>query len=306
MSYLEITDPLFSEAVCAIDRGDEQTLAKLLGSHPHLLVERLPTPTSGYFKEPYLLWFVAENPVRNDKLPKNIGNVARLIINRAIQLGVTSLGDQVNYTLGLVCSGRVSREHHVQRDLIDVLVEHGANPNDAIKAALHHKEVDAMKRLIHHKAKMTLPVAIGLKQRDKIQSLISSASREELQIALTAAAYYADADSMELLLPLGLDVNAWNSEGFHSHSTPLHQAVSAGSLDAVKMLINAGADARIKDKVYDASSLSWAIHCQQPAVELFLREHLATQIVQKLVDQGVIKPSDASTGIITIAREIIT
>jgi hypothetical protein len=305
MSYVEITDPLFSEAVYAIDHGDEQNLAKLLETHPHLLSERLPTPKDGYFKEPYLLWFVAENPVRNDKLPKNIGSVTQLIISRAKKIGVPSIGDQINYTLGLVCSGRVAREHEVQNDLIDVLVEHGAKPDDAIKAALHHKEVDAMKRLLHHHAKITLPVAIGLRQTDKIQTLIGSASKEEIQTALTAAAYYGDPDSMKILLNLGLDVNAWNHEGFHSHSTPLHQAVWSGSLDSVKLLINAGADARMKDKIYDASSLSWAIHCQQPAVEQFLREHLATQIVQKLIDQDVIKSSDAPKAIRQIAGEIV-
>jgi hypothetical protein len=305
MSYIEITDPLFSKAVYAIDHGDEQTLAKLLETHPHLLSERLPAPTDGYFKEPYLLWFVAENPVRNDKLPKNIADVTRLIIDRAKKNGVASLQDQINYTLALVCSGRVSREHHVQAELIDILVEHGGRPDDAIKAALHHKEVDAMKRLVDHHAQITLPVAIGLKQTSKIQSLINSATREELQNGLTAAAYYGDPDSMKQLLSLDLDVNAWNQEGFHSHSTALHQAVWSGSLDAVKMLIDGGADPRIKDKVYNASSLSWAVHCQQPVVEQFLREHLATQIAQKLIDQGVIKSSDAPKAIREIAAEIV-
>jgi hypothetical protein len=306
MSYVEITDPLFSKAVDAIDHGDEQTLAGLLETHPHLVNERLPSPTEGYFKEPYLLWFVAENPVRNDKLPKNITNITRLIIDRARQNEVASLQHQVNYTLALVCSGRVSREHHVQCDLIDALVENGANPDDAMSAALHHQEVEAMRRLVHHRAKITLPIAIALKEKDKIKTLIGNSSREDLQVALTAAAFYGDADTIKLLLALQPDINAWNREGFHSHSTPLHQAVLSGSVDSVRALVNAGADIRIKDKEYNGSALSWAIYCQQPDVEQFLREHLAREIVTKLVDQGIIDQSDASKAIHQIASEIVS
>jgi hypothetical protein len=306
MSYIEITDPLFSKAVYAIDHGDEQALVKLLETHPHLLSDRLPSPKDGYFKEPYLLWFIAENPVRNDKLPKNIANITRLIIERAKQNGVDSLQYQMNYTLALVCSGRVSREHNVQSDLIDVLVEHGAKPDEAMNTALYHQEVEAMRRLVHHKAKITLPIAIALKEKDKMKTLISNSSREEQQVALTAAAFYGDADTIKLLLRHQLDVNAWNREGFHSHSTPLHQAVLSGSVDSVRALIDAGADIRIKDKEYNGSALSWAIYCQQPAVEQFLREHLAQEIVMKLVAQGIIDQSDASRAIQQIASEIVS
>jgi ankyrin repeat protein len=306
MSYVEITDPLFSKAVHAIDQGDEQTLRSLLETHPHLVNERLPSPNDGYFKEPYLLWFVAENPVRNDRLPKNIANITRLIIDCARQSGVSSLQHQVNYTLELVCSGRVSREHNVQPELIDALVENGANPDEAMSAALHHQEVEALRRLVHHKAKMTLPIAIALKEKDEIKTLISNSSREELQVALTAAAFYGDVDVLKLLLPHQLDVNAWNRDGFHSHSTPLHQAVLSGSVDSVRALVNAGADIRIKDKEYNGSALSWAIYCQQPAVEQFLREHLAQEIVMKLVDQRIIDQSDVSKAIHQIASEIVS
>jgi peptide-methionine (S)-S-oxide reductase len=212
----------------------------------------------------------------------------------------------VNYTLELVCSGRVSREHNVQLELIDALVENGANPDEAMSAALHHQEVEAMRRLVQHKAKMTLPVAIALKEKDEIKTLISNSSREELQVALTAAAFYGDVDVIKLLVPHQLDFNAWNRDGFHSHSTPLHQAVLSGSVDSVRALVNAGADIRIKDKEYNGSALSWAIYCQQPAVEQFLREHLAQEIVMKLVDQGIIDQSDVSKAIHQIASEIVS
>src|SRR6478672_11679694 len=76
-------DSLFHEAVLAIDAGDVAALERLLVLHPRLLCERLESPGAwlrdqvggaleGFFSRPYLLWFVAEDPVRNGKLPANI------------------------------------------------------------------------------------------------------------------------------------------------------------------------------------------------------------------------------------------
>jgi len=58
----------------------------------------------------------------------------------------------------------------------------------------------------------------------------------------------------------GMDLDAYPDEasGFHSHGTALHQAVSSGSLAAVKVLVEAGANTGKKDKVYDGTPLDWA------------------------------------------------
>ena len=56
------------------------TLQRLLTANPQLVRVRLESPgdwlrdlvdgaLEGYFKQPYLLWFVAENPIRHEKLP---------------------------------------------------------------------------------------------------------------------------------------------------------------------------------------------------------------------------------------------
>jgi peptide-methionine (S)-S-oxide reductase len=58
-----------------MDAGDGSALERLLETHPRLLRERLDSG-EGYFRRPYLLWFVAENPVRNGRLPRNIANVS--------------------------------------------------------------------------------------------------------------------------------------------------------------------------------------------------------------------------------------
>src|SRR5438132_1306550 len=79
-------DPLFREAVTAIDAGDTAALERLISKHPRLLRDRLDNPGAwlrdqvggaldGFFQQPYLLWFVAADPVRNGPLPRNTAQV---------------------------------------------------------------------------------------------------------------------------------------------------------------------------------------------------------------------------------------
>src|SRR6266852_464450 len=129
-------DSLFRDAVSAVDSGDLVALERLLAAHPKLVSERLASPGAwlkdkvggaldGFFRQPYLLWFVAEDPVRNDRLPRNIGLVARTIIRAAQRAGVNSLQEQLDYALRLVAWSWVARQCDVQIELIDVLVGAG-------------------------------------------------------------------------------------------------------------------------------------------------------------------------------------
>src|SRR5215203_3559075 len=138
MTDSDLLDSLFCEAVSDIDAGDVATLEQLLARHPRLLRERLDSPGAwlrdkaggaleGFFERPYLLWFVAEDPVRNGKLPANIALVARAIIRAAEREGVESLREQLDYALRLVAWSFVARECGVQIDLIDALVDGGAS-----------------------------------------------------------------------------------------------------------------------------------------------------------------------------------
>ena len=84
-------DSLFRDAVAAIDAGDAQALERLLQQHPELVRERLTEPgdwvrnqigqaLKGFFKDPYLMWFVTEDAVRGvvdqlRKLPQVLSRV---------------------------------------------------------------------------------------------------------------------------------------------------------------------------------------------------------------------------------------
>ena len=85
MQNSAISHPVFREAVEAIDAGNVSVLKKLLEVHPELVMKPLDLPEEGYFKNPYLLWFIADNPIRHEKLPPNISEIAKLIIS-AIKL----------------------------------------------------------------------------------------------------------------------------------------------------------------------------------------------------------------------------
>ena len=58
-------------------------------------------------------------------------------------------------------------------------------------------------------------------------------------------------------------MNAYNTQ-VQYHATPLHNAASSGSLEAVRMLVEAGARVDAKDRAYDGTPLAWA--------EYYLRE----------------------------------
>jgi len=69
---------------------------------------------------------------------------------------------------------------------------------------------------------------------------------------------------IKLLINAGADVNAYldSNSGFHYHATALHQAVYSGSLESVKILVEAGASLAAEDKIYKGTPLGWAMYMQ--------------------------------------------
>src|SRR5215470_11012458 len=105
-------DQLFQQAVTLIGAGDVPALDRLLTDHPELARERLTAPgpwlrdkignaLDGFFKDPYLLWFVSEDVPVHGQLPKNIAQITRVILRSA--QGATALQEQLDSTLRLVC-----------------------------------------------------------------------------------------------------------------------------------------------------------------------------------------------------------
>jgi peptide-methionine (S)-S-oxide reductase len=264
MKNSEITDPLFLEAVEAIDSGDIEHLKNLVTKYPRLLTDRLGFPSEGYFKNPYLLWFAADNPIRIEKLPANIIEITRVLVAAIKEVAIESYQYQLDYALGLVATGRIPRECGVQIAMMDLLINEGATPGGGL-GALANGSVEAAVYLIERGGKLTLSVAVGLDRVNDVERLVSSANPEELLIALTVAAFYGKKDMVTYLLSVGANPNGYpkNNSGFHSHATPLHQAVASASMDTVKLLVEAGAKIDAKDLIYDGTAIDWADYMQR-------------------------------------------
>jgi peptide-methionine (S)-S-oxide reductase len=281
MADPDLLDSLFCEAVSAIDAGDVITLEQLLARHPGLLRERLDSPggwlrdkaggaLEGFFARPYLLWFVAEDPVRNRTLPANIALVARAIIRAAEREGVENLQEQLDYALRLVAWSFVARDCGVQIGLIDVLIDAGASFGSAPEDAIVNDNFDAARHLIERGAKLTLAAALCLGREDAAQ-LAQTADARQRQFSFVLAALKGKAEALALLLGLGVDLNAPSADLF-AHATPVHHAVSSGSLDAVKVLVEAGAALDRRDTVHGGTPLGWAEHAGHAEIASYLRE----------------------------------
>jgi len=264
MDASAIADPLFLQAVKFIDSGNIAELEDLIANHPRLVTDRLPTNGQGYFKDPYLLWFVADNPIRMEKLPANIVHVTEFLVRAVKREAPETWQQQVDYTLGLVTTGRIPHECGVQITMIDLLVDAGASPA-GVMGALANGNVDAARHLIHRRAELTLGAAVCLDLAGNIDRLAALANAGEKLTALTAAAFYGKTQMVKRLLAMGIDPNGYPEadSGIHSHGTPLHQAVASGSLDTVKLLVEAGAKLDARDKIYHGSPLGWADYMQR-------------------------------------------
>lgn len=264
MNNTEITDTIFRQAVEAIGSGDIMTLEGLLVQHPALVQNRLPQPTVGYFRNPYLLWFVADNPIELGKLPDNIVEVTRLLVQTVKREAPDTAKQQIDYALALVATGRTPRECGVQIEVIDLLVDAGATPCSSL-GALAHGNVAAAERLIERGGTLTLATAVGLDRKEDVMLIAKDATDDEKLVALTVAAFYGNVKMLSFLLGMGVNPNGYpiNNHGFHQHATPLHQAVSSGSLECVILLVKAGASLDARDKMYDGTPLDWAEYLQR-------------------------------------------
>jgi peptide-methionine (S)-S-oxide reductase len=81
------------------------------------------------------------------------------------------------------------------------------------------------------------------------------------QFAFVLAALNGKPEALRRMIDWGIDVNA-PSSNLYSHGTPLHHAVCSGSIAAVKVLVEAGANLSAKDALWGATPLGWAEYYQ--------------------------------------------
>jgi hypothetical protein len=261
-----IADVTFRHAVDLIDSGDVAGLWSYLKQHPRLAHQRVVFEGGNYFRNPSLLEFVAENPLRHGSLPANIIEVTRVILDAGVERS------SMTEALMLVSTGGVVRECRVQVPLIDLLCDYGADPDNAVRGAALHGEFEAVHALIARGARIDLPIAAALGRIDDSRRLLVNASPEDRHLALTMASDFGHVEVVRLLLDEGEDPNRYNPVGGHSHTTPLHQAAGAGHEEVVRLLVERGARLDMKDILWRATPAGWAKHAGRTAIEVYLRE----------------------------------
>jgi len=266
-----IEDPVFRRAVDLIDAGDVEGLRIYLKQHPKLVHQHIAFEGWNYFYSPTLLEFVAENPVRHGKLRASIVDIAKVILDAG------PAQSEINETLVLVATGSVPRECRMQLPLIDLLCDHGADPNSAIHAAALHGELEAVDSLIRRGARVDLPVAAALGHIDDFRRLLPIADADDRHLALALAAQFGHVEIVRLLLDAGEDPNRYNPVGGHSHSTPLHQAAGAGNEEMIRLLVERGARLNMKDVLWHATPAGWAEHAGFTKVQAYIRSKEAAR-----------------------------
>jgi peptide-methionine (S)-S-oxide reductase len=260
----DIKDDLFLSAVNAIDAGDLTALKTLVQANPRLLTMPLDYPKEGYFKNPYLIFFIADNPIRIPVLPPSIVDITVFLVQALKNSAAGNIQWQLDYTMGLVATGLIPRVSGVQIDLIDLLWKEGANLASPVSALAEHN-VEAAKRLIELGAPAPLAAVMQLRLRALKQNELKDATSDEKQIALMVAAFYGNVENVALLLEGYVNPNGYISREseFHSHASPLHQAVSSGSLKTVRLLVEHDGDLAAKDLIYDGTPYGWAQHISE-------------------------------------------
>lgn len=305
MAERDTLDVLFERAVSMIDAGDVTALERQLEGEPRLVREPLGAPGAwlrdkvgealdGFFARPYLLWFVAEDPVRNGKLPANIGRVAETIVAAARRERTENLQEQLDYALRLVCWSWIARESGVQIELVDVLLDAGASVDGRdvyggrfgthADAAIYNKNYATAERLVERGATVTLTTALCLERWGEVERLLPTASIDEKEDAFVQAALNGRAEALRRMLAAGVDPTTVSGRN-QSHGTALHHAVWSGSLEAVTVLVEAGADLARRDTIYQATPLGWAVYGQSQAKDEAAAQRYA-EIARYLRDMG--------------------
>ncbi len=262
-----IADSSFRAAVAAIHAGDVVLLARLIDAEPRLLRERIAEPEAyrmahrrQYFLDPKLFWFVANNPTLIGRMPRNIADVAQIMIDRAVARA------DLDYALELTMTSSVAREQGLQRPLMRTLFAAGATAtHEAIVMAAGYRELDALCALLDAGEPMNASIAAALGADDALRELVLTAGREDMQTAFGLAVINQRLEGARLALDAGADVNA--PLPVHEHASALHQAALDDSTALIELLLAHGARTDARDKLWDGTPLDWAVYGNRSAAQ---------------------------------------
>jgi len=229
-----------------------------------------------------LLHYIAANGVEHgrQKTPANAVEVAKLLLDAGAEVDALSdMYDAKCTTMSMLVSSCNPANAGLQVALAETLLDHGASivgPGSRWQSAnitsLSFGYSNTAVALARRVAPSDdLAVAAGLGRLADAVRLLPAADAETKHVALALAAQHGHADVVQLLLDAGEDPSRYNPEGFHAHSTPLHQAALANHANVVCLLVERGAQLDIRDTIYQGTPLGWAIHGNRTEIADYLR-----------------------------------
>jgi ankyrin repeat protein len=277
----------FERAVEAVIDGDLVTLKQLLREDRDLVRTRSTRVT---IADPprhgaMLLHYLAANGVEGyrQRSPKNAADVAKVLIEAGADPdALCSLYGGECTTMALLVSSSPPEKAGTQVPVLKVLIDSGAamtptgkgNWTSPVITALVFGMKAAAETLVDRGAPIdTLAAAAGLGRIADLRRLLPAATADDRHRALALASQLGQVDAVKVLLDAGEDPNRYNPPGTHAHTPPIHQAIAAGHLDAVKLLVDRGARLDMRDRIYHGTPLAWAIHLDKPRIAAYLRQH---------------------------------
>jgi ankyrin repeat protein len=274
----------FERAVEAVIDGDLPALTGLLREHPDLVHARSVrvTPFDPPVHGAMLLHYLAANGVEGyrQRSPKNAAAVAGVLLDAgADPNALCRLYGGHCTMLALLVSSSPPAAAGVQVAVLNVLVDRGADLaprgegawTSPVITALVFGMTAAAQALVDRGAPIdTLAAAAGLGRRADVIRLLPSATADDRHRARALAAQLGHSQIVEMLIDAGEDPNRFNPPGTHSHTPPLHQAIAAGQLDVVKVLVARGARLDIRDTIYRGTPLAWAKYLDKPEITEYL------------------------------------
>jgi hypothetical protein len=278
-------------ALEAFYAADVAGLERRLAADPSLVTARVLSDAGhycGYFFEATLLHHVAGNP-QIWPLPPETLAMAALLLDRGAEVDAAthagpSQPDDIGWsTLGLAASSLEARRTGLQRGLLELLLDRGADidfrDGEAMIGALYYGEQEAAAFLAERGARVDLIAAAGLGRIDLMAhhigadgavaadaySLVHYSSHRERPVApaaiLSLALVYAAKGGHRAAAAWLLDRGApLGRAPFDHDATPLHWAALRGHPDVVDLLLERGADRSLRDSSYHSTPAGWASH----------------------------------------------
>ncbi|MBI4520697.1 MAG: ankyrin repeat domain-containing protein [Gemmatimonadetes bacterium] len=268
---------LFETAVEAVISGDVTTLSSIVREHPSIVRAR-----STRRHHATLLHYVAANGVEGarQRTPANAVEVAKILLEAGAE--VDALADMYEAkctTMSMLVSSSHPHQAGLQAALAATLLSYGAafegpgsHWQSSVLTALAFGYLDTAATLVKRGAPVNnVAATAGLGWLEETVRRLPLADAASRHIALALAAQHGHTDIVRLLLDAGEDPDRYNPEGYHSHSTPLHQAVSSNHLGVVQLLVERGARLDIEDLIYQGTPLDWAVYLERTAIAEYIR-----------------------------------